>query len=222
MSSSASVSGKRRALAASMLTAATWVVASVASVASVAAKRSVLVELKDFKSMVKLRAICSDSQMGYDIRRASVGLPADEHCRMPQLCKRVYDKTIKGFAGELDDEDWSRLQKCLGQGAILGEEDDQAVGIGLDRRALALRTPSLPNFPNLSLALRATRYALCSFARSSSSKASPTRCVLLSEPMPRTVTPPPFSLTQSLVRSFARSRARRYGWQRALEIWKTS
>jgi len=200
MSSAASVSGKRRAVAASMLTAATWVVASVASVA---AKRSVLVELKDLKSMVKLRAICSDNKIGYDIRRASVGLPADEECRMPQLCKRVYDKTIKGFAGELDDEDWSRLQKCLGQGAILGEEDDQAVGIGLDRRALALRTPSLPNVPNLSLT-RAPRYVICSFARSSSSKASPTRCVLLSESMPRTVNPP-FSLTHSLARSFARS-----------------
>lgn len=52
------------------------------------AKRSVLVELKDFKSLVKLKAICSPTQRGYDIRRSAVGLPAGtfrRHVSVPTL-----------------------------------------------------------------------------------------------------------------------------------------
>lgn len=91
-----------------------------------AAEKSVVVELKDFKSIVKLRAICSESQIGYDIRRAAAGLPSDVDCRMPHICHRVYDKTLRGFAGTLSDDDWSRLQLCM-PGSILSEEEDKIV-----------------------------------------------------------------------------------------------
>lgn len=90
------------------------------------AKKSVLVELKDFRSQVKLRAICSHSQVGYDIRRKAAGLPDGVDCRMPHICHRIYDKTLKGFAGYLNDEDWSRLEQCM-PGSIVGEEEDRVV-----------------------------------------------------------------------------------------------
>jgi subtilisin family serine protease len=90
------------------------------------AKKDVLVEVKDAKSVIKLRAICSRSRLGYDIRRAAVGLPSDVDCRMPELCKRIYTKTVIGFAGSLDDDDWERLQRCMPD-SIVSEEDDQTV-----------------------------------------------------------------------------------------------
>lgn len=90
------------------------------------AKKSVLVELKDFRSQVKLRAMCSQSQIGYDIRRKAAGLPDGVDCRMPHICHRVYDKTVKGFAGYLSDEDRFRLEQCM-PGSIVGEEEDKIV-----------------------------------------------------------------------------------------------
>ena len=90
------------------------------------AKKSVLVELKDFRSQVKLRAICSNSQIGYDIRRKAAGLPDGIDCRMPHICHRVYDKTLRGFSGYLSDEDWYSLQTCM-PGSIVGEEEDRVV-----------------------------------------------------------------------------------------------
>jgi subtilisin family serine protease len=107
---------------------ARWVFALciILAVGSKAEKKNVLVELKDMQSVIKLKAICSASQVGYNLRRSAVGLPQDVDCRMPNLCRRVYSSTVKGFSGSLDANDWAKLQKCL-PNSIVDEEEDQAV-----------------------------------------------------------------------------------------------
>jgi subtilisin family serine protease len=86
--------------------------------------KDVIVKLKDFHSLISLRAMCSRTKAGYTIKAAALGLGAD--CHMPHICKRVYSSLFSGFAGSLTQEDMSKIQRCLPR-AILYEEDDMEV-----------------------------------------------------------------------------------------------
>lgn len=86
--------------------------------------RDVIVTLKDFHSLISLRAMCSRTAVGYKIKAAALGLPDD--CHMPHICRRVYSTLFSGFAGSMSSEDLDKVQRCL-PNSILYEEEDSKV-----------------------------------------------------------------------------------------------
>lgn len=86
--------------------------------------KDVIVTLKDFHSLISLRAMCSKTEVGYKIKAAALGLPGE--CYMPHICRRIYSTLFSGFSGSMTADDLDRLQRCL-PNAILYEEEDNKV-----------------------------------------------------------------------------------------------
>lgn len=74
--------------------------------------------------MLSLRAICTPSSLIFRLRAAPLGLPSD--CHMPNICRRIYSTAIFGFAGDVTNEELTKINKCLPK-AVWYRELDGAV-----------------------------------------------------------------------------------------------
>jgi len=86
--------------------------------------KDIIVTLKDFHSLIRLRAMCSKTAVGFKIKAAALGLK--EECYMPHICRRIYSTLFSGFSGSMSTSDMDRFQRCL-PNAVVYEEDDLKV-----------------------------------------------------------------------------------------------
>jgi len=78
---------------------------------SILAKSPFIFLLQDLDSLIRLKAMCLNAPLSYRFAALRLGLPAD--CHIPGICRRVYSTALFGFSGEVNDSEFSALQRCL-------------------------------------------------------------------------------------------------------------